>query len=927
MNYEIHIQDVDQLADPLIEHYAERNSPRVEYLGGDDPTQPIVPSLCGFSLETNDGQDGKYDQYFTSNEKKYLVTKVISDTQEIVWRGYLLPETYQEPYLNPLFYTYFEAVDGLGLLKGRELPEDFYSKEKSVIEILSECLQLTQIDFDIYLSPAIQNKLKRNWKDIILDTKKYFDEEKLPSAYDFLEDIIFSMRCQLFQCEGRWYIEGINKRHLPKNTFFKYSITGEFLGTVDINKNVKSLKHFLSADVSMMPALGKVTVIQEAPELKLADNIYKDDGDGDWIVPIGVDGSFYPREWNYTELFRPKHYPPDNFLELPATDSELGVFDPRERKISLKNRPYIRKGTRVSIKLAAQFIDKLGITGGSGGLTAMENAYQNGEFIDPFKYRIFHAGALILSNNNTQEFDPTRLSLDVSGKGEIQLYFITTADGYLNIELHQPTGLSFADPYIQIKNLTIEKVGQAGKEVIELIVDEKSSVTKEVELKISDNILANSKSWQLEKLREYDSTETQLIEVPILYYQFIDGKHYSIVSLEGAVLIEQFPDNVFWRVETRPVVNPKVHYNLNGSGEMAIEVNSPYSYGNFYVNVQPYKRPETDRLDWLKWVDSVYGLESKTYAEIVADIEKNLAQIPRLNISGSVDYPLKYNDLIEFEWKGKKRLFSLIDLQWNPDDNESTFILNEAIYGGSGTAEQPPIVYAGSDHVISGEDSEVTVYDAEVIPTNGNIASLLWEQVVGTGATFNNNSILLPVISNITGDNNVFRLTAVDSKGSSASDEMQVIKSVGYVISTTTPVVTSKTDRTIKTKETICKIVVTPELSQGESILINFSTQINVIGDIENNGGLGYINVMKNGVRAFTLQNDKLSYEKNDYAGDGGVNYTAGDNIELQLHSSLFITSALEVNHRVDLTEAAFNNSQNKAISGLPLFVEQNHKL
>ena len=122
MNYEVHIIDRDALADPLILHYASKDSIEVNWLGGEDLLQPIVGSELNFNLEVLHGEDAKYDQYFVSDEKRWLVKKVISDTQEVIWTGYLLPESYSEPYSWPLFYVDFSAVDGLGLLKGKKLP-------------------------------------------------------------------------------------------------------------------------------------------------------------------------------------------------------------------------------------------------------------------------------------------------------------------------------------------------------------------------------------------------------------------------------------------------------------------------------------------------------------------------------------------------------------------------------------------------------------------------------------------------------------------------------------------------------------------------------------------------------------------------------------------------------------------------------------
>lgn len=107
MNYEIIIEDMHNLVEPLVLHHAERGTIYQRWLGGDDKTQPLVGCELNYSLEVHGGEDAMYIEYFTSDEKRFRVTKKIEGTEDIVYRGFLLPESYDEPYISQLFYVNF----------------------------------------------------------------------------------------------------------------------------------------------------------------------------------------------------------------------------------------------------------------------------------------------------------------------------------------------------------------------------------------------------------------------------------------------------------------------------------------------------------------------------------------------------------------------------------------------------------------------------------------------------------------------------------------------------------------------------------------------------------------------------------------------------------------------------------------------------
>src|SRR5690606_24447607 len=96
------------------------------------------------------------------------------------------------------------------------------------------------------------------------------------SAHEILEDIVFSMRCQLYQSEGKWFIEGINFRHLKKVKFDTYDIDGNFKGGFDHEKNIKVVHWSPTPTITMVPGLKEVIVTHEAAKLTLSSEVFKD---------------------------------------------------------------------------------------------------------------------------------------------------------------------------------------------------------------------------------------------------------------------------------------------------------------------------------------------------------------------------------------------------------------------------------------------------------------------------------------------------------------------------------------------------------------------------------------------------------------------------------------------------------------------------
>lgn len=534
------------------------------------------------------------------------------------------------------------------------MPDSFYKEEHYVTQVIADILSFTQVGFDIYLSPAIRNHLNKYWHEIVVDGRKYIDKGKKESAYDILKSIIHDMRCQLFQSEGRWYIEGINTRHLQTVKFDTYSPTGDYLESYNIDKNVKVVHWSPTPTISVIPGLREVTVTHTASELNISSEVYKETNIK-WIKGAGVLGRFLPRHWDYT-IYQPKHRNPEYFLELPV--SNTSTLD-EAKKITLKEKPYLLKGYKVKMKLEFELIND---TFQEITRQQIEDRRASGIWIDMQKYKIKLNENTVLSNFNTAPGDTTRLVFKDDLKASASLEFIAGENGYLDVELYEPIGYvpETLINRVRLTNVTIENIEQEKDFVYTEFVNEESSRVQEIELSHSDDISTKSKAFYLEKLREYPEHEGTGVLVPIRYGRPQNGKNYSFVSVEGAALIEQFPNKVGYLNYFDRIAPPKVHYNLHGGEEMAIETEELYTEGSFYVLAQAYEPATIDRIEWLKWSDAVYNVEQKPYAQVVAEIESKLFRLPHLGIEATVQAPIKFNDIILKKYNNQNRFLFLI---------------------------------------------------------------------------------------------------------------------------------------------------------------------------------------------------------------------------------------------------------------------------
>lgn len=254
--------DVIDVNDPLlwndaIENQAAKSSVKLTYEGSDDKYQSLMTSSLVFDLLVKDGADGKFYHLFTGSETRYQVD-LTDENNVLLWRGFLLPDQYSEPYKSPTLFVSMTATDGIGVLEGKEFPDTaYYTTDRSIIDYLCKALEMTGLKQDLYFCPSIVAGNGFRWDEIYVNGRLYtedYEEEEFgiggswerDAVYDVLENIVHDLGCKLFTYNGKWWLIGINQQHKELLSCFTYGYDGEYKGVSQVS--IQSSKVIFTAD-------------------------------------------------------------------------------------------------------------------------------------------------------------------------------------------------------------------------------------------------------------------------------------------------------------------------------------------------------------------------------------------------------------------------------------------------------------------------------------------------------------------------------------------------------------------------------------------------------------------------------------------------------------------------------------------------------
>lgn len=121
--------------------------------------------------------DREFQDLFTSNSRQFRVD--VKKEGILIWRGWLVPDFWQEPYIAPPYVVELEATDGLGELKSADFVFEniygpqFYSGRMTHLEVIVLCLKRTGLDLPIYTAVNVfeeNMEYMDGFKGILLNT-------------------------------------------------------------------------------------------------------------------------------------------------------------------------------------------------------------------------------------------------------------------------------------------------------------------------------------------------------------------------------------------------------------------------------------------------------------------------------------------------------------------------------------------------------------------------------------------------------------------------------------------------------------------------------------------------------------------------------------------------------------------------------------
>lgn len=777
--------DIIDTTSPLVRILPKSASSKgivLEWNGGDSKDDLlIVGSNLKFDMLSVDDSDGAFIDYFTGDEHRFKTQIKNSVDDSIIWQGHILPDLYAEPYKAVNFFVSFTATDGLGRLKGKYLLDEYYSQEKAVTDILCQILRLTGLDLELYFAPAIENFIEKNWNKIYIDTENFMESNKKLDAYKILETILNDTLCVCYQCDNRWYIEGINVRHLRNMVYRKYDAVGNYVGTVNFDRVTKQITALVTPSITMIPPYNEVVISHKKKEPNFPKTLSKEANDG-WAVVTGVVGKIYATDWMANGGLYAKCFAPDYYCTVANKSQETGstvtnYAQDDTQFVSLKKKLFFFPGQRAKISFDFRIVNPTANSETPSNLMLWEN---------PFKYEFLFNDAVIYSNFGGTVLDAEKVIFNSSGEAKLAIDHIFTEEGLFDVKIYGPPGETNTTKIksIAITAAAIEVIGFVEEQIETDLINGDFTIDKKIELDYADDKAGFSKGFRLAKLKE-ETTFFNEIEIPILYGFTFEGKYYSQVQLDGANLIADNKYQVYYegsRIRIKDVV-----YNWYQAGDMLIETENPITSGSFTVKKYAISDVVASREHWTQWTDAFYKIENTTYVKTVANIYRRMFNVAHEKLDVTAKNAVKFNDIIQFKYTFLKD-FVVLNCSCNLDSNTSELTLGRSNYKDStGTnptdANIPPIVVAGNDIYISDTQTTATLLATAYDP-DGFIASQVWTKTVGgAGDVIATPTLLGTELSNLTDDLYTYQIQVTDNDGATAVDTINIIRAKEYTIS------------------------------------------------------------------------------------------------------------------------------------------------
>lgn len=176
----------------------------IEWIGEDDIQETNVMG-SRMSLTVEALSDFAFSDLFSSDNLATRVTVYHGVTE--YWHGFILPNTWQEPYDGVPYSVTIEATDGLGLLSDYKFKDLGYSARQTLAKVIHDILALVQIDtFTEYVNIYESTMDDTTGDSPILQCGMDPDLFKEEDCYTALSEILKSLNAGIRQDNGTFEI-------------------------------------------------------------------------------------------------------------------------------------------------------------------------------------------------------------------------------------------------------------------------------------------------------------------------------------------------------------------------------------------------------------------------------------------------------------------------------------------------------------------------------------------------------------------------------------------------------------------------------------------------------------------------------------------------------------------------------------------------
>lgn len=197
-----------------------------EILGGPEPLRLSINANSDDKFQNVRGTsaeieiiaqtDFQFLDLYSSDARQYMLQ--IDKGGSTYWKGWLLTDQHQEPYIQPPYHVTLRASDGLGTLKNFDLSDDLGQTITGIVSeryLIDKILAKINVDLNLNLYENIniyEDNMGSTAADSVLqqsyiDAGAFYDDEgSAMSCYDVLAHILQPYNAYITQCRGAWHI-------------------------------------------------------------------------------------------------------------------------------------------------------------------------------------------------------------------------------------------------------------------------------------------------------------------------------------------------------------------------------------------------------------------------------------------------------------------------------------------------------------------------------------------------------------------------------------------------------------------------------------------------------------------------------------------------------------------------------------------------